>query len=118
MDEKRSKLLSEVKRTLLMASPGKGFSPGRKLKTLLTEGSDEPQTEPIDDEDTHHGASDMGKEPVVQIMAANHLNLLQNINPSDVERLVNQYQQQLANDTQLKPIHHFFSQHTWSYSHV
>ena len=42
-----------------MASPAKmGFSPGRKLKKLLTQGSDEPenQSEPIDDEATHSGA--------------------------------------------------------------
>ena len=115
MEEKKSsRRLSGVKRILLMASPGKGFSPGRKLKTLLTKQSSDEQeqihTNPINDEDTYHGASDMGKETVVQIVAANHMNLLQNINPSDVEKLVNQYQQELANDTQLKPIHHFLLQ--------
>ena len=91
---------------MMMASPGKGFSPGKKLQRLLgncSTGSDEPViqriTDPIDDMDTHKGSTDIGKAPVVQIVPANHLNLLQNINPSDVEKLVNQYQQQLANDT-------------------
>ena len=112
MDENKKKSL---KRNLnLVASPViLGFSPGKKLKKLLTQGSDEPEVQsvPTDDEATHPGASDVGKDNnIVQIVAANHLNLLQNINPTDVEKLVNQYQQQLANDTQLKPIHHFLSQ--------
>ena len=99
MDDKKTKRLSGVKRTLLMASPAKVFGPGRKLKTLLTQGSDEPETQsvPIDDEATRSGASDMAKDTVASSNGgshANHLNLLQNINPTgDVEKLVNnQYQ--------------------------